>query len=48
MDLFRDLNNSGSTILFITHDQELANQAGRQVRIDDGCLSSLNNQGDST
>ena len=48
MDLFRELNNSGSTILFITHDQELANQAKRQVRIDDGCLSSLNNQGDST
>jgi putative ABC transport system ATP-binding protein len=48
MNLFRDMNSSGSTILFITHDQELANQARRQVRIDDGCLSSMTNQGYST
>jgi len=40
MDLFRGLNNSGSTILFITHDPELASQASRMVRIDDGCLSA--------
>ena len=40
LDLFRDLNNSGSTILFITHDPELAKRASRVVRIDDGRLSS--------
>jgi putative ABC transport system ATP-binding protein len=40
MSLFRDLNKSGSTILFITHDQQLAEQASRVVRIDDGHLSS--------
>jgi putative ABC transport system ATP-binding protein len=43
MDLFRDLNNSGSTILFITHDQHLASQASRVVRIDDGRLSATIN-----
>ena len=43
MDLFRDLNNSGSTILFITHDQQLASQASRVVRIDDGRLSAAVN-----
>ena len=43
MDLFRELNQSGSTILFITHDPKLASQASRVVRIEDGRLSpSLN------
>ena len=39
MQLLKDLNNSGSTILFITHDQQLAQHASRVVSIDDGCLS---------
>jgi putative ABC transport system ATP-binding protein len=43
MALFRDLNNSGSTILFITHDQQLASEASRVVRIDDGRLSAAVN-----
>jgi putative ABC transport system ATP-binding protein len=40
MDLFKELNKGGSTILFITHDAELASQASRVVRIEDGRLSS--------
>lgn len=40
MDLFEDLNRSGSTILFITHDPQLAQRAGRVVRIDEGRLSA--------
>jgi putative ABC transport system ATP-binding protein len=40
MDLFKDLSRSGSTILFITHDQQLAAQASRVVSINDGRLSS--------
>ena len=40
MDLFRELNSAGSTILLITHDPELASQASRVVYIDDGHLSS--------
>jgi putative ABC transport system ATP-binding protein len=39
MDLFRDLNRSGSTILFITHDKELARHASRVVSIDEGRLT---------
>jgi len=38
MDLFRDLNKAGSTILLITHDQQLAQQASRVVHIHDGVL----------
>jgi len=40
MNLFRELNSAGSTIILITHDPELANQASRVVYIDDGHLSS--------
>lgn len=39
MDLFGDLNRSGSTILLITHDQQLARHASRVVSIDEGHLS---------
>jgi putative ABC transport system ATP-binding protein len=39
MDLFGELNKAGSTILLITHDQQLASQASRVVYIDDGHLS---------
>lgn len=40
MDLFKQLNSNGSTILFITHDVELASQASRVVRINEGCLTT--------
>jgi ABC-type lipoprotein export system ATPase subunit len=39
MDLLQKLNKAGSTILFITHDAELARRANRVVRISDGCLT---------
>ncbi len=43
MDLFRELNRGGTTILLITHDAELARQASRVVRIDHGRLSTAVN-----
>jgi len=42
MNLFRELNQAGSTILLITHDEQLAKKAGRMVTINDGCLSAGN------
>ena len=39
MELFSDLNRSGSTIIFITHDAQLAKLANRVVSIDEGRLS---------
>ncbi len=39
MDLFRELNKAGSTILLITHDPQLARQASRVVHINDGRLT---------
>jgi putative ABC transport system ATP-binding protein len=39
MELFRELNDLGSTILLITHDRQLAKLARRVVYIDDGWLT---------
>jgi putative ABC transport system ATP-binding protein len=39
MDLFRELNEAGSTILLITHDAQLAQQASRVVNINEGRLT---------
>jgi ABC-type lipoprotein export system ATPase subunit len=38
MDLFGELNRNGSTILLITHDEAVARNASRVVRIADGQL----------
>lgn len=39
MELFRELNRNGSTILLITHDNAIANTASRIVHIDNGQLT---------
>ncbi|MFI3164755.1 MAG: ABC transporter ATP-binding protein [Bacillota bacterium] len=36
MDLFHELHKEGNTIVLITHDNEIAKQGSRQVRILDG------------
>ena len=38
LELLRELNRTGSTIVLITHDAEVAASAGRQVHIRDGRL----------
>jgi putative ABC transport system ATP-binding protein len=38
LEVFQELNRSGSTIVLITHDQEVAEAATRQVHIRDGRL----------
>ncbi|WP_117161653.1 ABC transporter ATP-binding protein [Paraliobacillus sp. X-1268] len=36
MDLIKDLNRQGHTIILITHDLDIANQAKRVIHIEDG------------
>lgn len=35
-DLFRRLNREGKTVVLVTHDEDLARQCGRLVRVSDG------------
>ena len=39
MDIIKGLWNDGHTIVLITHDINVANQAGRKVYVHDGILS---------
>lgn len=41
MSLLQQLNNTGCTIILITHDLSLANQAKRQITIKDGHIKEL-------
>jgi putative ABC transport system ATP-binding protein len=38
MSLFQDLNNKGKTIVFVTHEQDIARCATRNVIFKDGLL----------
>ncbi len=39
MELFRELNGEGRTIIMITHDENIARNAGRITRLLDGCIT---------
>jgi putative ABC transport system ATP-binding protein len=39
MELFRELNQEGRTIIMITHDENIAGNAGRITRLLDGCIT---------
>ena len=41
MDIFHELHDGGNTIVLITHDDEVAKQASRIVRIKDGKLTEV-------
>ena len=41
MGLFEELNKDGLTLVMITHDDAIAQRAGRRIRITDGHLSEL-------
>lgn len=41
MDMFHELHESGNTIVLITHDNDVAAQAARSIRIRDGKLTEV-------
>jgi putative ABC transport system ATP-binding protein len=45
LDIFDDLNARGITIVFVTHDPEVAERARRTVRLRDGLVESDRNNG---
>lgn len=44
MELFHELHDRGNTIVLITHDEEVAEQAERKIRIKDGRVSEVNTE----
>ncbi len=44
MDLFHRLNEEGNTIVLITHDEHVAAQANRAIRIMDGRVEELTDE----
>ena len=47
MEILKELNNEGKTVLLVTHDMDLANQAKRKIVISDGKIVSDSKVGDS-
>ena len=41
MDLLKDINSQGTTIVMVTHDPKLAKEAGRNIYVRDGKVSEL-------
>lgn len=42
MDLLQSINESGTTIVMVTHDPQLAQQAARNIYVKDGQVSEVN------
>jgi putative ABC transport system ATP-binding protein len=42
MDLLEKINSTGTTVIMVTHDPELANRASRQIHLLDGKLIDMN------
>ena len=41
MELLEEINREGSTIIMVTHDQELARRAPRNIQVVDGQLADF-------
>ena len=42
MNLLKNLNNNGQTIIIITHEDNIANQSNRIIKIKDGLIEADN------
>ncbi len=40
MDIFKRINNEGNTIIMVTHEEDIAKNAGRVIRLKDGEVTS--------
>jgi putative ABC transport system ATP-binding protein len=46
LDLLKEINANGTTIVMVTHDQQLAQEAKRNIYVRDGKVSELHQVAD--